>query len=126
MRLYIIESVAIDNFRFALLRDALKEIGFATEKKNIKLVRPSDIMKVAVVVGYVFSKHLIKWGESTIMRWYTWNAKAMIDQKGNITYEKIEPKSRKTDGFMAYVAAETEEDKIKQRNKVRRRLSTIC
>ena len=60
------------------------------------------------------------------MRWYTWNAKAEIDSKGNITYEKIEPRSRKTDGFMAYVAAATEEDKIKQRTKVKRRLQTIC
>lgn len=126
MKLYIIESVATDYFRHTLLRDALKNIGFTPEKKNVKLVRPSDIMKVAVVIGYVFSKHLIKWGESTIMRWYTWNAKAEIDSKGNITYEKIEPRSRKTDGFMAYVAAATEEDKIKQRTKVKRRLQTIC
>ena len=126
MKLYTIESVAIDNFRYALMRDALKNLGFSMEKKNIKLVRPSDIMKVAVIVGYVLSKHLLTWGTSTIMRWYAWNTKAALDPKGNITYEKIEPRSRKTDGFMAYVAAETEEDKIKQRVRVSRRLSTIC
>ncbi len=126
MKLYTIESVAIDNFRFALMREELKKIGFTTEKKNVKLVRPSDVMKVAVIVGYVLSKHLLSWGTSTIMRWYTWNAKAVIDSKGNIIYEKIEPRSRKTDGFMAYVAAETEEDKIKQRVRVSRRLSTVC
>ncbi len=123
---YIIESVAIDSFRYALMTDALKEIGFTTEKKNVKLVRPSDLMKAAVVIGYVLSKHLIVWGESKIMRWYTWNTKAVTDKKGNVSYEKIEGKSRKTDGFMAYAAAETEEDKIKQRTKVRRRLATVC
>ena len=61
------------------------------------------------------------------MRWYTWNAKAAQDKKGNITYEKQEEKSRKTDGFMAYVAASTEEDKIKQRRTIgRRRMATVC
>lgn len=123
---YIIESIAIDNFRYALMRDALKDIGFTPEKKNVKLVRPSDIMKAAAVIGYVFSKQLIAWGMSTIMRWYTWNTKAVTDGKGNISYEKIEEKSRKTDGFMAYAAAMTEEDKIKQRNIVKRRIATVC
>ena len=125
-RLYIVEAVAIDNFRYALMTDALREIGFTVEKKNVKLIRPSDLMKAAVVVGYVLSKQLIAWGSSKIMRWYTWNTKAVMDKKGNITYEKIEPKSRKTDGFMAYAAAETLEDQIKQRPKIGKRLATIC
>lgn len=125
-RLYIIESIAVDNFRYALLKGALKEIGFTTEKKNVKLVRPSDLTKAAVVIGYIFSKQLIAWGQSRIMRWYTWNTKAVTDKKGNVTYEKIEEKSRKTDGFMAFAAAETEEDKIKQRIKIGGRLRTIC
>lgn len=127
MKVYIIECVAIDSFRFALLSEGLKRLGFCYEKKNIKMVRPPDIMKVSVIIGYVFSKHLLAWGTSKIMRWYTWNAKAVQDKKGNITYEKQEEKSRKTDGFMAYVAAETEEDKIKQRRTIgRRRMGTVC
>ena len=40
-----------------------------------------------------------------LMRWYTNNAKRIIDGRGNISYGKIEPKTRKTDGFMALVAA---------------------
>lgn len=125
-RKYIIESVAIDNFRYALLGDALKRIGFTPEKKKVKLVRLSDIMKVSVVIGHVFAMQLISWGKSSIMRWYTWNTMAVTDKKGNITYEKISEKDRKTDGFMAYVAAMTEEDKIKQRPKMGKRLGTIC
>lgn len=123
---YIIESVAIDNFRYALMANALKNIGFTPEKKKVKLVRPSDIMKASVVIGHVFAMHLITWGTSNIMRWYTWNTKAVTDAKGNTTYEKISEKDRKTDGFMAYVAAMTEESKIKQRPKIGRRLSTVC
>lgn len=124
-RKYIIESVAIDNFRYALMSESLKKIGFTPEKKNVKLVRPSDIMKAAVVIGHVFAMQLIKWGESKIMRWYTWNTKAVTDSKGNVTYEKISEKDRKTDGFMAFVAAMTEVEKIKQRPKRGRRISTI-
>lgn len=123
---YIIEAVALDSFRYALMKDALKEIGFTPEKKNVKLVRLTDIMKAAVVIGYVFSRQLLTWGESRIMRWYTWNTKAVTDKKGNVTYEKIEERSRKTDGFMAYVAAETLEDHIKQRVRTGRRMATIC
>ncbi len=115
MKIYIIESVAVDFFRYTLLADSLKDLGFTEKKKNLKLVRPSDIMKVAIVIGYIFSMHLITWGESKIMRWYTWNAKAVQDSKGNITFEKQEERSRKTDGFMALAAAATEEGKIRQR-----------
>ncbi len=60
------------------------------------------------------------------MRWYTWNVKAEINDKGNVEYKKIEPKSRKTDGFMAFAAAMTQEDKIKARVKIGGRLRTIC
>lgn len=126
-KLYIIESVAMDSFRYQLFSDALKESGFTEKKKNIKLVRPlSDIAKAAPVIGYVFSKQQIIWGICTIMRWYTWNTMAVKDKKGNIGYEKIERRSRKTDGFMALAAAFTEESKIKQRTAAGKRIATIC
>lgn len=123
---YTIEAIAVDNFRYGFLTDALEDIGFSPEKENVKLVRPSDLMKAAVTIGYVFSRQLIAWGKSTIMRWFTWNVKARLDSKGNINYEKIEPKSRKTDGFMAFAAAMTLENKIKIRVKIGGRLRTIC
>ena len=124
-RKYAIEVIAVDNFRYGFLTDALKDIGFSPENGKVKLVRPSDLMKAAVTIGYVFSRQLIVWGKSTIMRWFTWNVKAQLDSKGNINYEKIEPKSRKTDGFMAFAAAMTQEDKIKARVKIGGRLGTI-
>ena len=39
------------------------------------------------------------------MRWFTNNTKLTSKTLGNYVYDKIEPKSRKTDGFMAFVHA---------------------
>lgn len=123
---YIIEAVALDDYRFILVKDALKEIGFTPEKKNIKLVRPSDKIKVSITIGHIFSKQLLTWGTSKIMRWYTWNVKETVDKKGNAVYEKQEEKARKTDGFFAFVAAMTIEHMIRLRPKLKNRMGTIC
>lgn len=111
---------AMDSFRFALVETALKRAGFFAEKKengkvtgNLKLIRPSDIMQIAPIINSDFIDHRINWGNSRIMRWYTNNTKRIVDGKGNYTYGKIESKSRKTDGFMAYVAARCVSSKIK-------------
>lgn len=110
---YLVEAVAIDSFRFSIMSSALRDIGFEFKKRNIKYVRPSDLMRASGVIGSAFSRRLITWGESKIMRWYTWNVKAVTDRRGNVNYEKIEPRSRKTDGFMALAAAFTIEDRVK-------------
>jgi phage terminase large subunit-like protein len=44
------------------------------------------------------------------MRWMTNNSKTVTAPHGNFTYGKIEPKSRKTDTFKAFVAAEIVSD----------------
>ena len=46
------------------------------------------------------------------MRWFTNNTKLVPFLNGNYKYEKIEPRSRKTDGFMALVAAFCIRDQI--------------
>ena len=46
------------------------------------------------------------------MRWFTNNTKLEPAPNNNFKYSKIEPKSRKTDGFMAFVAAVTLEEEI--------------
>lgn len=105
---YNIVGLAIDLYRHSLLEKSLQAAGFDTDKhgaNNVKLVRPSDIMQVAPIITSQFANQRIVWGDNPLMRWYTNNAKQMADAKGNITYGKIEPKSRKTDGFMAMVAA---------------------
>lgn len=101
---YNILKIAVDNYRFSLLNSAFKRIGYdAYERKNVFLVRPSNIMQAAPVINSVFVTHKIVFGDVPIMRWYTNNTKKIMDHKGNITYGKIEPNYRKTDGFMEFV-----------------------
>lgn len=102
-QVFNIVKIAIDNFRYSLLNSAFKKIGFdAFGLKNIKLVRPSDIMKAAPIINSAFVKHAIVFGDMPVMRWYTNNTKK-IEKDGNISYGKIEPHYRKTDGFMEFV-----------------------
>ncbi len=116
---YHIRKIALDNFRYALIKKALTEIGFDTmERKNIRLVRPSDIMKVQPVIASCFNNHLYTWGNTPSLRWAANNTKLVRSGKkegtdtGNYYYAKIEGKSRKTDPFMALVASMVIEDEI--------------
>lgn len=121
---YNLGRLALDGFRYALVASSLRNISYdAKEQKNIKLIRPSDIIKVVPVIDSVFANGLIVWGDNPLMRWYTNNAKKIPasakekqmtgqDENGNYKYGKIEPKSRKTDGFMAFAAAMTLESEL--------------
>ena len=114
---YNIVGGALDSYRYTLLKEPLMQLGFECDRKgrnNLKLVRPSDKMLVAPLIASDFANHRIVWGDSALMRWYTNNTSAVEDKNGNIIYGKIEPKSRKTDGFMAFVAAYTQLDLLKQ------------
>ncbi len=119
MRFYDVMRVSIDSYRFSLLKRELEGIGFDDKKrKNIKLVRPSDIMLVQVKINSLFLNQSIAWGDNPLMRWYTNNAKLVPAAHGNFTYGKIEEKSRKTDGFMAFVAAMTQEGELPECNEI--------
>ncbi len=101
---YNIIKVAADHYRFADISKALKAIGYDEEDKTrVKRVRPSDIMMTINTISSAFNTHSIVWGEDPLMRWATWNAKLSPRPNNNYVYEKIEPKSRKTDPFMAFV-----------------------
>lgn len=105
---YNITTLWMDNYRYTLLAKALKNVGFDTDKKgknNIRLCRPSNEMLIAPVIESAFANHNIVFGDNPLMRWYTNNSCMITSKSGNITYGKIEPKSRKTDGFKAFVAA---------------------
>ncbi len=134
---YPIRAIAIDDFRFALLARALNDIGFdPKERKNLKLVRPSDIMRVAPIIDSCFANNFFTWGDAPELRWATNNTKLIrygrkVGQSsdmdiGNYVYGKIEAKSRKTDPFMALVAAMTIEDRILERRQgKRKKLPTV-
>lgn len=120
---YSIKMMAIDDFRYALLAQYLKGIGFdAKAYKNLKLVRPSDIMKVAPVIDSCFANDYFVWGDNPTLRWAVNNTKMIRYGRklgkeddadiGNFVYAKIEAKSRKTDPFMALAASMTVEDAL--------------
>lgn len=123
MEWYHIKMIAIDDYRYALLSKHLKELGFDSKiYKNLKLVRPSDIMKVVPVIESYFLNKSFIWGDNPVLRWATNNTKIVKHgrnpgkaddaDKGNYVYAKIESKSRKTDPFMALVASVVIEDEI--------------
>lgn len=112
MKKYNIKMLGIDGFRYTLLSESLKKIGFnANERKNVKLVRPTDVMKVEPIIQECFNRELFYWADNPCLRWAVQNTKRVkagarikssVDT-GNFVYSKIEPKARKTDMWMALV-----------------------
>ena len=88
----------------------------------MKLVRPSDIMRVATMIDSCFANQWFTWGDNPVLRWATNNTKLIRANRkagkeddadvGNFVYGKIEAKSRKTDPFMALAASMTVEDAL--------------
>lgn len=120
-RQYNIKKLAIDGFRYTLVSESLKKIGFdGADKSRVKLVRPSDIMQVVPVITDCFDRQLFVWGDATPLRWAVNNTKRVRSSKkigcdtGNFIYAKIEAKSRKTDPFMALAASMTEESLLNE------------
>lgn len=114
---YIIEKLAIDSYRYTLMSEALKKAGFdANDKEKVKLVRPSDIMRIVPTIDSVFVTRRIVWGDNPLMRWATNNAKLEPAPNNNFKYGKIEPKSRKTDPFMSFVHAMTLTEDVELEN----------
>lgn len=109
---YDIEKIAIDSFRYSLMSRALANVGYEAKEKQVKLVRPSDIMLVQPKIHSWFVSNKIIWGDDSLMRWFTRNTKLEPAPNNNFKYGKIEPKSRKTDGFMAFVASVTLEEEL--------------
>ena len=119
MKQYSVKMVALDGYRFALMADSLAKIGFEPkERKNVKLVRPSDIMQAEPVIQECFNRGLFTWGDAPHLRWAVSNTKRVRSSRnigvdtGNFIYAKIEAKSRKTDPFMALVASMTCENEL--------------
>ena len=104
---YNIRMIGVDNYRISLLNAALKKVGFDCwdkENKRVFLVRPTNIVKASPIINSAFLNRRFS-GFDRMMCWYTNNTKAITDNKGNVSYGKIEPKRRKTDGFQALVHA---------------------
>lgn len=109
---YNIRKIALDLARYALIREFLEKRGY-DEKQDLSFVRPLGIASVSPVIESWFRTESIRWGDVPLMRWATNNTKKVRmrteNASGNYKYEKIEPRSRKTDPFMALVHAATQD-----------------
>lgn len=125
-RRHHIKMLALDNFRYALMSDALRKIGFdAKDASRVRLIRPSDLMKTDPVIQDCFARKLFTWGDNPMLRWAVNNTKRVPRNvggvnTGNFIYAKIEPKSRKTDPFMALAASMAVESCLGETGGVRR------
>lgn len=111
-RFYNIRMLAMDGFRWTVVSEALRGIGWdAADKERVKLIRPSDVMRTDPVLQECFDRGSFAWGDNPCLRWAVNNTKRIRRGKsegtdtGNYYYGKIEAKSRKTDPFMALVAS---------------------
>lgn len=73
-------------------------------------------MMIAPIINSIFINHNFVWGDVPILRWFTNNTKKIV-QNGNVSYGKIEPNYRKTDGFMALVNAVILAQELKEKKK---------
>lgn len=113
---YNIKTIAGDTFRVSLLKSRFSELGLPLQE-----VRSGPIThaKVAPLIENMFSEETLILGDNPTMRWYINNTCIEVDKKGNITYLKIEPKTRKTDGFFGLIHALTlDEELIEAQNDI--------
>ncbi len=112
-------KIGIDKYRYTLMSKSLAEYGFLADKDGkIKILRPSDEMQIIPTLTSLFNNHCIAVGDDPLMRWCINNSKRITSSAGNMTYGKIEPKSRKTDAFKALVAAEICRDELIAMNEI--------
>ena len=112
MSKYNVKKIVLDTYRYKLLEQIFKEMGVSVETKDnpyglVRMIRyPASIAAiVAPRIEVAFAEGKINIGNSSIMRWAINNTCVKTGKDGNKKYEKIEPKLRKNDPFMAFVAA---------------------
>lgn len=113
-----IVKIGLDKYRCNVLRNACMDF-MELKDKQIYLVRPSDEMQMIPTITDKFATQKIAWGENNnVMCWMANNTKTVVSAAGNVTYGKIEPKSRKNDTFKAFAAecVSSELDKTKEVN----------
>ena len=110
--------IGIDDYRYQLMQKALLDINFSAEDgwNNVVKIRPRDEMKRIPLITSGFINQKFAVGDLPVFRWAVQNSMTVVSPAGNITYGKIEPKSRKTDPFKAFVAAEIVSDVLDEYN----------
>lgn len=122
MQEYDVKKITMDTYRYSLFRLLFEQAGLKEENRQNPNGQIRLLRKIGSVCGIIapeieklFAEGAINFGLSAIMRWYTNNTQVIKDKFGNMQYGKIEPKLRKNDGFMAFVAAMYSKDLIKER-----------
>lgn len=112
MTKYNIKKIVMDTYRFQLIKNTFEEFGISAESKDnpyglVRMIRyPASIAAiVAPRIEVAFVEGKINIGDSAIMRWSINNTCVKNKKDGNKSYEKVEPKLRKNDPFMAFVCA---------------------
>ena len=112
MAKYNIKKWIMDMYRFLLLKSIFEKYGITIETKDnpygqVRMIRRFDSITAIVAprIEIAFAEGKINIGNSAIMRWAINNTAVVISKDGNKKYIKIEPKLRKNDPFMAFVAA---------------------
>ncbi|MFC0525786.1 terminase TerL endonuclease subunit [Pontibacillus salicampi] len=112
---YHIKLITSDLYRINYLREEFDKMGF--NKLEIARSGTKTHTMLRPIIEDLFAYENIIYGDDLMMRWYTNNVYIKRDAKENITYEKIEPRLRKTDGFFALLhALQFEEQLPKQVN----------
>lgn len=114
---YNVKKIVLDTYRYKLLEQIFKEMGITIETKDnpyglVRMIRyPASIAAiVAPRIEVGFAERKINIGDSAMMRWAINNTCVKEGKDGNKKYEKIEPKLRKNDPFMAFVGAMSVQD----------------
>jgi phage terminase large subunit-like protein len=107
-----IKFIASDMYRINYLREEFEKAGF----NNLVVARSGSKTHTQLqpIVEDLFAYENLVYGDDLMMRWYTNNVYIKRDAKQNITYEKIEPRLRKTDGFFAFLHALQFDSELKE------------
>lgn len=100
---YKIKMIASDMYRINYLREEFEKNGYT----NLEMARSGKKTHTMLepVIEDLFAYNNLIYGDDLMMRWYTNNTYINRDNKGNITFDKIEPRLRKTDGFFCLLHA---------------------
>lgn len=110
--IYDIKKIILDNYRYQLIKKTFESAGISVETKDnksglIRMIRyPASIASiVAPKLEVLFENNNLNIGDSAIMRWSINNTCLKTKKDGNMYFEKVEPKLRKNDPFMAMICA---------------------
>lgn len=108
---YNIKDIVADSYRKSLLDSEFEGCGLPLSE-----VRSGPIThaKIAPLIESLFANEDFVFGDNPTMRWYVNNTYQELDKKGNTTYLKIEPQTRKTDGFFSLIHAMSKDHELEE------------